>query len=489
MEICRKKFRILKDGKDSIQTTRYCMLSFDVPDGCGSISLTVSRTTEREAQIPAALFDSTGKNRVFRAPEGASGYYEDTYIIRTDSASSGAVPGTIPAGIWKLILYKRRFSEDFDAVLSVNIEKGQENTEPFRLTFQEQKLSGTPGWYRGELHVHSSESTGRKSVRRVLEAAREAGLDFIAITDHFTSSHWFEIEKYFRDYGILCMRSMEVSGDRGHANIHGMKEWINPLVDENEEISNFLGQEKAPSMESVADTIHSMGGIFGINHPLSGMVSWRYSGFPIEKADAIDIWAAPDGPVSLCYPTLYDSYLARGYRLTALGSSDSHDPDKEGPWKFGQLFTYVYADSLSEKGIIEGIKRGNVYVANGSSRMDYRIRYSNREYNMGGRINYDGGEVEIIFSISGNPSGNLFVMVAGELADIHYIDAHDDGEWHNYKFILHEDEIRFLSPGFSFIRLEFYEDIVKALFWGMAYKDAEAMRLLSNPIYLDKEKH
>ena len=174
MEICRKKFRILKDGKDSIQTTRYCMLSFDVPDDCGSISLTVSRTTEREAQIPAALFDSAGKNRVFRAPEGTSGYYEDTYIIRTDSASSGAVPGPIPAGTWKLILYKRRFSEDFDAVLSVNVEKGNKREKSFRFTFQDQKLSGTPGWYRGELHVHSSESTGRKSVRRVLEAAREA---------------------------------------------------------------------------------------------------------------------------------------------------------------------------------------------------------------------------------------------------------------------------------------------------------------------------
>ncbi len=487
MEICRIEFRVLKDGRDSIQTERYCMLSFDVPSGCGSLSITVSRTTERETQIPAALFDSRGNNRVFRAPEGASGYYEDSYQIKENEASSGAIPGQIYPGKWKLILYKRRFSEDFDAVLTVNAEKcstGESEIPSF--SFSSEIVSKESGWYRGELHVHSSESTGRKSVSRVLDAAKKADLDFIAITDHFTSSHWGEIEKHFRQYGILCMQSMEVSGDRGHANIHGLKKWINPLVDDNDEISAFLGIEK-PSMEKIADQIHAMGGIFGINHPLSGMVSWHYAEFPIEKADMIDIWAAPDGPVSLCYPTLYDNYLAQGYKLTAVGSSDSHDPEKDGPWKFGQLFTYVYAPSLSEQGIIEGIKRGRVYVAAGSSRMDYRIKYRGKEYSMGDDISYSGGDITILFSIASNPSGNLFVMVSGELAAVEYIEAGDS--WHEYELTLAERDIRILPSGSAFIRLEFYEDIVKALFWGMAYKDAAAMRLLSNPIYLTKETH
>ena len=211
------------------------------------------------------------------------------------------------------------------------------------------------------------------------------------------------------------------------------------------------------------------------------------SEFPLEKADMIDIWAAPDGPVSLCYPTLYDNYLAQGYRLTAVGSSDSHDPEKDGPWKFGQLFTYVYAPSLSEKGIIEGIKRGRVYVAEGSSRMDYRIKYGGKEYLMGDDISYSGGDIKIIFLITSNPSGNLFVMVSGELTAVEYIEAGDS--WHEYEVTLAEKDIRILPSGSAFIRLEFYEDIVKALFWGMAYKDAAAMRLLSNPIYLTKERY
>ena len=488
MEICRIGFRILKNGRDSMQTEKYCMLSFTVPAGCGSLSVSVSRTTKAEAQIPAALFDSTGQMRIFRAPEGAAGYYDDRYSIGPDEASSGAIAGPIPPGEWRLVLYKRRFSEDFDACLSVTALPGSsDKAENSHVTFPDAVLSRSPGWYRGELHVHSSESTGRTDVDAVLRAADNAGLDFVAITDHFTSSHWGEIEHHFRSHHVLCLQSMEVSGDKGHANIHGVKEWINPLVDDNEELSAFLGLERRPSMEEIADRVHAMGGIFGINHPLSGMVSWRYADFPIEKADMIDIWASPDGPVSLCYPTLYDSYLAQGYDLTAVGSSDSHDPYKEGPWKFGQLYTYVYADELSEKGIISGVRRGNVYIACGESRMDYTLCCGGVEYCMGEHVPYQGGEIIIHFSISSNPSGNLFVMVSGELQSVHYVEAGEGKSWRHYDITLREEDIRFVDSSFAFIRLEFYEDIVKARFWGMAYKDEKAMRLLSNPVWLDKE--
>lgn len=489
MEVCRIEFRILKDKKDHIQSKNYCMLAFDVPDGLGTISIKISRETHREAQIPVALFDSNGRMRVFKASEAASGYNEERYTIG-QTASSGAIEGPVPAGTWKLVLYKRRFHEDFCGQIIVEGEQNQSSDVNYpEYDFSSRVLSSQEGWYRGELHVHSSESTGRKDVRAVLSAAECAGLDFIAITDHFTSSHWSELERSYRDYNVLCLQSMEVSGDRGHANIHGLKEWINPLVDDNDELVSFLGLDSKPSMGNIADRIHEIGGIIGINHPLSGMVSWRYSSFPIEKADIIDIWASPDGPVSLCYPTLYDGYLAQGYHLTAVGSSDSHDPDGIEPWKFGNLFTYVYADSLSQKGIINGLKRGRVYVAHGSSRMDFSIEYESVIYHMGQMICYHGGDVKVIFSIASNPSGNLFTMISGQLEQVNYLDAHSEGVWHRYEYIIKEEDIYFTPLGFAFIRLEFYEDIVKSKFWGMAYKDEKAMRLLSNPIWLEKEKY
>jgi DNA polymerase (family 10) len=40
---------------------------------------------------------------------------------------------------------------------------------------------------RGDLHMHSTATDGRDDVRTMMEAAREAGLEYIAITDHTKS--------------------------------------------------------------------------------------------------------------------------------------------------------------------------------------------------------------------------------------------------------------------------------------------------------------
>ena len=43
------------------------------------------------------------------------------------------------------------------------------------------------GDLRGDLHMHTSETDGRHDVRTMAEAARRAGLEYIAITDHSQS--------------------------------------------------------------------------------------------------------------------------------------------------------------------------------------------------------------------------------------------------------------------------------------------------------------
>lgn len=41
-----------------------------------------------------------------------------------------------------------------------------------------------PGDLRGDLHMHTTETDGRHTIREMAEAARDAGLEYIAITDH-----------------------------------------------------------------------------------------------------------------------------------------------------------------------------------------------------------------------------------------------------------------------------------------------------------------
>lgn len=42
------------------------------------------------------------------------------------------------------------------------------------------------GWYRGDCHVHSTYSDGELTPPQLAAAARAAGLDFLATTDHNT---------------------------------------------------------------------------------------------------------------------------------------------------------------------------------------------------------------------------------------------------------------------------------------------------------------
>lgn len=489
-EIFKDGIRLLYQARDGRQSLQYGRLAFFVGEGLGALEISISRCSVKEAQIPVALFDSLGHVRIFKASEGFSGEGVETYRIGEDSASPGCIPGPIPSGIWKLVLYKRRFFEDIDVVVKVCGDTAHATNVP-RLfySFMDEVRCRTEGWYRGELHVHSSESTGRTDVESVLESADKVGLDFVAITDHFTASHWLRIEECYRRHRVLPIASMEISGDYGHANVHACKTWIDPLVDDNEELAAFLDLRKRPTMESIADEIHSQGGIFGINHPLSGMVGWRYSGFPPEKSDLIDLWATPDAAVSLEYPTLYDGYLCQGYRMIGVGSSDSHNPDqKDGPWSFGRIFTYIHAPELSSRGIVEGLRRGRVYVAMGSSKMDFHAEYRGKRYEMGQRIPYYGGPVDFSFSVWDNPSGNLFIMASAQLFDVKYFNGSEKEDRQEYRFVMNEGCIRFIQEKFAFVRTEFFEDTVKAKFWGMAWRDAESMRLLSNPIWIDDER-
>ena len=75
-------------------------------------------------------------------------------------------------------------------------------------------INPAPGWYRGDLHLHSAHSDGncssRSGQKRVpcpmfltFAAATDRGLDFVAFTDHNTNSHVREVTA-FQPYSTTC---------------------------------------------------------------------------------------------------------------------------------------------------------------------------------------------------------------------------------------------------------------------------------------------
>src|SRR5215212_5517726 len=86
---------------------------------------------------------------------------------------------------------------------------------------------------RIDLHTHSSVSDGTESVPELLESARDAGLDVVALTDHDTTGGWPAIEAG-RPAGLTVVPGMEMScrwfpGDQPPVSVHLLAYLFDPM--------------------------------------------------------------------------------------------------------------------------------------------------------------------------------------------------------------------------------------------------------------------
>jgi hypothetical protein len=495
--LCKKNCRILFNDRDKDQSLKYYRFSFEIPAAISSIIIKIDYHSVFHAQLPLVLFDPAGNIRLINVGEGTKGFFTNRISVGSEKESGpGVIPGPVQPGEWHLLIYKRRFTEDLDCTLEICIEpedRGKKSEHPVSvplkdLVFNHRVFNKNPGWYNGELHVHSNESTGRTPVQEIYHAAAEAHLDFLTLTDHFSASHWLRLEELGNLGPPLLLKSMEVAGDYGHANVHGLEDWLNPFVDDNADLTAFLSLEEVPTMERIADAVHSQGGLFCINHPQSGLVSWRYHNFPWEKADLMEVWCLPDGIGTFLYPVLWDGLLCRGLHITAVGSSDSHHPTNEGPWKLGQIRNWVYARELSQPAILAGLRKGAAYISCGPFRLRFEAQSGDGLYGMGDTVTLDGGR-QCTFSIEidgpDSVSGNLFIFTDGLIYDIIYFGL-DNAGTKKYQFTVDAGAVHNRLTGTSYFRIEFHEELVKAQYYGMAYRDHKSMRIISNPIWIQR---
>jgi hypothetical protein len=82
--------------------------------------------------------------------------------------------------------------------------------------------------YKGDSHIHSRYSDGSGTVRRIIKAARKAGLDYIIITDHNTMQVMQEgLEGWHNDLLVLVGEEIGAYGRR-HYLAFGITEEIKP---------------------------------------------------------------------------------------------------------------------------------------------------------------------------------------------------------------------------------------------------------------------
>lgn len=189
--------------------------------------------------------------------------------------------------------------------------------------------------FRADLHVHTSASPdGRSSLETVARAARAAGLDAVAITDHdLCTPVPASLE------GVLLIPGCEVSTRAGH---------ITGLFLDRPLPLEALGRLPAP--EDAVAAIHQAGGLAVLAHPFHrpGAEPEKFT-FPldgVETANARAAFKVPDANGRA-------AVLAAARGLAAVGGSDGHDAAE-----VGNACTELEAEELSLSALRSALAAG-----------------------------------------------------------------------------------------------------------------------------------
>ena len=213
-------------------------------------------------------------------------------------------------------------------------------------------------WYRGDCHLHSWYSDGRRTPAEIGALARAAGLDFINSSDHNTQAahgHWAEVA----GDDLLVLLGEEVTTRNGHVVALGTEPGT--FVDWRYRARDHL-------FDRFARQIRRAGGLVVPAHPHAPCVGCAWK-FGFDEADAVEVWNGPYTPDDEVALAEWDGMLVAGVRsgsrawLPAMGSSDAH----RAPDVVGLPQTVVLADDLTREAIQDGIRSGRSYVAESQS--------------------------------------------------------------------------------------------------------------------------
>ncbi len=313
---------------------RYQYVPFDVPPGASSIRIEQQYDKAGGANaIDLGLFEPGPIDFASRALRGWSGGARTEILLAPGTASPGYRAGPLPAGRWHVILglYKVA-AKGVDVTLRVTIGTGP---------------PAARRWYAGDLHLHTVHSDGSTEPAQLLDMARRAGLDFVAITDHNNTTHAVAVppDPHGKPLHIV---GEEITTPGGHANIWGLKpgDWL-----------DFRMSKHDRRMLDVSAAARARGALFSINHPVADCDACDWTQPVPEQIDAIEVWNGGLGPQPGAI-AFWDDLLRKGRHVTGVASSDWHRP----PAYIGAGSVRVFAEALTEPAILQAVAAGAVVM-------------------------------------------------------------------------------------------------------------------------------
>ncbi|MFI5794062.1 CehA/McbA family metallohydrolase [Streptomyces sp. NPDC051677] len=365
--------------------------------------------------LDIGVFDERGTELGGKGFRGWSGGARSEFFIRSDEATPGYVAGPVRKGTWHLALGPYTVApEGLPYEITVTLTYGEPGAAAAPSYPSSRAKGRGRAWYRGDCHLHSWYSDGRRTPAEIGALARAAGLDYINTSEHNThAGHgaWADVA----GDDLLVMLGEEITTRNGHVLALGTDpgtfvDWRYRARD------NRFGR--------FARRIRQAGGLVVPAHPHATCIGCGWK-FGFGEADAVEVWNGPYTPDDEVALAEWDAMLVAGVRggagtgagawLPAMGNSDAHrDPDAVGLPQ-----TVVLADDLTREAIQEGIRAGRSYVAE-SSRISLSFTATGGKgahAGIGERLNVDADTtVTVRLEITGAPGCTVrFVTDQGVL--------------------------------------------------------------------------
>lgn len=338
----------------------YRYVPFEVPLHCTHIDVAYHFAAPGGGSAPTVdigIFDVRGTEPFTGGFRGWSGSDRRTFFLEQGRATPGYLPGPLPSGTWSIVLGFYEVPPDGVRYwVSVELEVTDRRTalpasHASAVPRADRHTSGPARWYRGDLHSHSVHSDGANTIPEIAHFAKQRGLDFLAITDHNTTSHHAEIDGMRRP-PLLLIPGEEVTTYRGHANVWGLREWVDfRVVDD-------------AAIQRVWQWVAARQRPFSINHPKKQGPPWELGdpGFAIRE-----VWQAPWRWYNWQSVREWDELLASGCHIIPVGGSDAHSvppAEPKHPHHVGNPTTWLLCEGgLSERSVLDAIVAGRTAIS------------------------------------------------------------------------------------------------------------------------------
>ncbi|MEU6404953.1 CehA/McbA family metallohydrolase [Streptomyces sp. NPDC046985] len=393
----------------------FVYLPVDVPRGVRKIAVSYSYD---KPSVPAGVpgnscdigvFDEHGIELGGRGFRGWSGGSRTSFDISNDDATPGYLAGPVNAGVWNVVLGPYQVApQGMNYKVQVTLTYGEPGPAQVR-NYPPQRAKGRGrGWYRGDCHLHTVYSDGKRQPSEVAAGARAAGLDFMVSTDHNTpSSHgvWGE----YAGPDLLIILGEEVTTRNGHWLALGLPagDWI-----------DWRYRSRDDAFSRFSRQVRRAGGLVVPAHMYCAYVACQWK-FGFEDADATEVWTGPwtyddEHAVSTWDQKLGEAVRTGGAWLPAMGNSDAHSD----PQVIGLPHNVVYADDLATDSLIEAVRAGRNWIAESAAvKLDFTVTGHGRQAGIGETLKVPAdAPVDVRIDVQGVPHGTVrFLTDEGQM--------------------------------------------------------------------------